>query len=142
MERDHNPVSGPVADVAKFLAHLHEEGYQSRLLNAYGSVMSSIYDTIDGMEVGKHLMISRLLKGAYHVIPPLPRYISTWDVQVVLHYIEGLGPSTLLLLKLLTFKIVMLMALTRPSCSAALASLLLDRRHYKSEGVVFLLPHW
>ena len=44
---------------------------------------------------------------------------------------------TSLSLKLLTIKLVMLMALTRPSRSADLASLQLDR-HYKPEGVVFL----
>ena len=96
-----------------------------------------MHDTVDGMEVGKHPMISRLLKGAYHIRPPLPRYTSTWDVQVVLRYIEGLGPSASLLLKLLTLKLVMLIALTRPSRSADLASLQLDRWH-KSESVVFL----
>ena len=56
----------------------------------------------------------------------------------MLRYFETLGPSSSLSLKLLTFKLVMLMALTRPSRSANLASLQLDRRRYKPEGVVFL----
>ena len=133
-----NPILGPIADVANFLAHLHEEGYQSRSLNAYRSAISSVHDTVDGVEVGKHPIISRLLKGAYHARPLFPRYTCTWDVQVVLRYFESLGPSTSLSLKLLTFKLVMLMALTRPSRSADLASLQLDRQHYKPEGVVFL----
>ena len=91
-ERGRNPVSGPTADVANFLAHLHEEGYhQSRSLNAYRLAISS---TVDGVEVEKHPVISRLLKGAYHARPPLPRYTCTWDVQVVLQYFESLGPST------------------------------------------------
>ena len=89
------------------------------------------------MEVGKH-SISRLLKGTYHVRPSLPRYTSIWNVQVVLHYIEGLEPSTSLSLKLLTFKLVMLMALMRSSHSADLASLQLNRQHYTPEGVLFL----
>ena len=134
-EWGHNPISGPVADVANFLAYLHEESYQSRSLNSFRLAISSVLDTVDGMEVGNHPMISRLLKGAR---PPLPRYTSTWDVQVVLRYIEDLGPSASLSLKLLTLKLVMLMALTRPSCSADLASLQLDRRHYKPEGIAFL----
>ena len=83
-------------------------------------------------------MISTPLKGAYHVRPPLPRYAATWDVQVVLQCIEGLGPSCSLSLKLLTFKLAMLMALTRPSRSADLAALQLDRCRYKPEGVAFL----
>lgn len=68
-ERDHNPISGSVADVANFLAYLHKEGYQSRSLNAYRSDISSVHDLVNGVEVGKHPVISRLLKGAYHVRP-------------------------------------------------------------------------
>ena len=137
-ERHRDPVSGPIADVANFLAHLFEEGYQSRSLNSFRSAISSVHDPVDGVEVGKHPTISRLLKGAFHSRPPLPRYTSTWNVQVVLQYLEGLGPSNTLPLKQLTFKLTMLMCLTRPSRSADLASLQLDRRQYKPEGVVFL----
>ena len=133
-ERGRHPVSGPIADIANFLAHLHEAGYQSRSLNAYSSAISSVHDTVDGVEVGKHPCISRLLKGAYHSRPPLPRYTATWDVQVVLRYFEGLDPTSALPLKLLTFKLVMLLALTRPSRSADLAALQLDRRRYRPEG--------
>ena len=80
----------------------------------------------------------RLLKGAFHERPPLPRYTATWDVQTVIQYLESLGPTTALPLKFLTFKLVMLLALTRPSRSADLVSLQLDRRHFRPEGVVFL----
>ena len=88
--------------------------------------------------MGKHPMISRLVKGAYHARPPLPRYTSTWNVQVVLQYIDNLGPSSSLSLRLLTFKLVMLLSLTRPSRSADLVALQLDRRRYMPEGVTFL----
>ena len=57
---------------------------------------------------------------------------------MVLRYIEDWGPSASLSLKLLTLKLVMLMALIRPSRSADLASLQRDRWYYKPEGVVFL----
>jgi len=133
-ERSRDPISGPAADVGNFLAHLFEEGYQSRSLNSFGSAILSVHDPVDGVEVGKHPMISRLLKGAFHHRPPLPRYTSTWDVQVVLQYLEGMGQSDALSLKQLTFKLTMLMCLTRPSRSADLASLQLDRRQYKPEG--------
>jgi len=137
-ERHRDPVSGPIADVANFLAYLFKEGYKSRSLNSFRSAISSVHDPVDGIEVGKHPTISRLLKGAYHSRPPLPRYTSTWNVQVVVQYLDGLGPSDFLSLKQLTFKLVMLLALTRPSRSADLASLQIDRRRYKPEGVEFL----
>ena len=48
------------------------------------------------------------------------------------------GHTTSLSLKLLTYKLVMLMSLARPSHSADLASLCIDHCHYKPEGVVFV----
>ena len=88
--------------MVNFLAHFFEQGYQSRSLNAYSSAISSVHDRVDGMEVGKHPMVTRLLKGAFHARHPLPHYTSTWDVRTVLEYIEGLGSSSSLSLKQLS----------------------------------------
>ena len=70
--RGSDPISGPVSEVANFLADLHEEGYQSSSLNVFRSAISSVYDKMDSVEVGKHPTISHLLKGAFHERPPLP----------------------------------------------------------------------
>ena len=91
-----------MSEVANFLADLHEEGYQSSSLNVFRSAISSVHDKVDGVEVGKHPTITRLLKGAFHERPPLPRYTSTWDVNKVLQYLKNLGPSNGLTLKQLT----------------------------------------
>ena len=117
-----DPISGPVSEVANFLADLHSEGYQSK---CFCSAISSVHDKVDGVEVGKHPIVARLLKGAFYLRSPLPWYSSTWDVNIVLQYLKGLGPTTTLSLKALTHKLVMLLAfiLTRPSRSADLASL-------------------
>ena len=137
-ERGSNPVSGPIAEVANFLADLYEQGYQSRSLNAFRSAISSVHDRVDGVEVGKHPMVTRLLKGAFHDRSPLPRYIATWNVQSVLDYLEGLGTNTSLSLEQLSHKLCMLLALTRPSRSADLAVLQIDRCRFNPEGVTFL----
>ena len=136
--RGSDPISGPVSEIANFLAHLHKEGYQSSSLNVFRSAISSVHDKVDGVEVGKHPTITRLLKGAFHERPPLPRYSSTWDVNAVLQYLKSLGPTSGLTLKQLTYKLVMLLALTRPSRSADLSSLSLARRRFCPEGVTFL----
>ena len=54
-------------------------------------------------------------------------YTSTWKVQVVLHNINNLGPSSSVSLMLLTFK---LLPLTRLSRSDDVAALQLDRCQY------------
>ena len=100
-----------MSEVANVSAALHVDGYQSRSLNSFRSAISSVCDKVGGMEVGKHPMVA------------IAHYRAIWDVQVVLQCIECLGPSTTLFLKLLTYELLMLLALTRPLCSADLASL-------------------
>ena len=76
-----------------------------------------------------------ITRGAFHARPP---YTATWNVQVVLEYIEGMGTTTSLSLNQLSQKLCMLMALTRPSRVADLASLQIDRCQFSPEGVAFL----
>ena len=72
-----DPISGPVSEVENFLADLHSEGYQSSSLNVFCSAISLVYDKVDGIEVEKHPIVTRLLKSAFHLHPPLPWYSST-----------------------------------------------------------------
>ena len=136
-QRDSDPVSGPVSEVVNFLAHLYNEGYQYRSLNAYRSAISSVHERVDGYEVGQHPLVSRVMKGAFNLRPPQPRYEATWDVTTVLRYIENLGPSEVLPLRELSWKLAMILALTRPSRSADLVKLDLRYRRFTPEGVVF-----
>ena len=131
--RDSDPISGPISEVVNFLAHLFKEGYQYRSLNSYCSAISSLHERVDGVEVGQHPIVSRVM----NLRPPQPRYETTWDVTVVLQYIESLGSSDSLPLQILSWKLAMLLALTRPSRSADLTRLDLRFRRYTPEGVVF-----
>ena len=137
-ERGSNPISGDINEVVNFLADLFQRGYQYRSLNAYRSAISSIHEKVDGYEVGQHPLVTRLIKGAFHERPPQPRYTTTWDVAVVTAFIETLGDNNTMHLNDLTYKTVMLMALTRPFRSADLASLSLNQRKYSPEGVTFV----
>ena len=80
-------------------------------------------------------MIARLLKGAFNIRPPVPRYSSTWDVQKVLNHLEFLSQPEDLSLKSLTLRTVFLMVITRPSRSADLTHLNMKRmRDWKLRG--------
>ena len=136
-ERNSDPVSGSISHVVNFLAHLFKEGYQYRSLNSYRSAISSVHERVDGYEVGQHPLVSRVMKGAFNLRPPQPRYETTWDVTKVLNYIESLGSSESLSLRDLSWKLAMLLALTRPSRSADLVKLDLRFRRYSPEGVTF-----
>ena len=113
-------------------------GYQTKSLNAYRSAISSVHDKVDDIDLGKHLLVARHLKESFHARPPLPKYARTWNVQVVLDHILLWSDTASLSLKLLTFKLVMLMSLAALSHSADLAALQLDNCQFKPEGVVIL----
>ena len=71
-ERGSDPFSGPVSEVANFLATLYQEGYQHNSVNAYRSAISSVHEKVDGVPVGQHPIITRLVKGVFNVRPDLP----------------------------------------------------------------------
>ena len=136
-ERGSDPISGDVSEVVNFLAHLFQEGYQYRSLNAYRSAISSVHDKVDGVSVGQHPLVARILKGAFNERPPQPRYSQTWDVNKITTYLNSLGDNANLDLPDLTMKLTILLALTRPTRSSDLTSLDLRFRRYIPEGVVF-----
>lgn len=123
--------------MANFLAHIFEKGYQYRSLNSFRSAISSTHDRVDGVNVGQHPIISRLMAGALNSRPPQPRYNATWDVQEVLVFLENMGSYKDLSLKDLTIKTAMLLALTRPSRSADLCQLDLSQSKERPEGFTF-----
>jgi len=111
IERDRDPLSGPIRDVANFLAELYEQSYKYSSLNAYRSAISSTHEKVDGHPVGKHPVIVRILKRAFNKRPPLPKYTTIWEVSKITSYICTLGDNDSLSLKSLSLKLVVLLAL-------------------------------
>ena len=91
--------------------------------------------------MGAHPAVARLLKGAFHLRPPMPRYSSFWDVGTVTSYLKSLGNKEGLSLRYLTLKTAMLLALTRPSRSVDLSNLDVQWRSYQSNGVTIRPVH-
>ena len=60
---------------------------------------------------GEHKLVRKFIKGVFELRPALPRYSTTWDVDVVFEYLETLKPHDKLTLKEITLKLVMLLAL-------------------------------
>ena len=90
-----------------FLHHLYSSGRGYSALNTARGALSAI----SGESVGSHPLVSRFMKGIFHKKPSLPRYNVTWDVSVVLEYLKTLQDGKLLTLKMLSAKLVMLIAL-------------------------------
>ena len=72
-----------LADVINFLADLASQGSQYQSLNCYHSAISSVHEAVDGVSVGTHPAVARLLKGAFHKRSPMPRYSSFKDYPML-----------------------------------------------------------
>ena len=139
-ERKINPVSVSLNAILEFLKDQFKDGKAYRTINVYRSALSAVLPEIDATSVGAHPLVCQLLKGIFHLRPPEPKYSHTWSVSQVLTYIKSLGNNEGLSLKLLSLKLVTLLALTAPDRSSDLAKKDLRFRVYHPEGVSFRLP--
>lgn len=110
-ERQADPYNPPLTSVLDFLVSLHEKGLSYTTINTARSAISAITLSEDQNTIGCHPLVSRFMKGIYKGSPPVPRYHSTWDVQPVLNYLASKSPVDGLDLKMLTHKLIMLIAL-------------------------------
>ena len=63
------------------------------------------------MKVGKHPVVSALMKGISNERPPQPRYRYIWDVEMVLQKIRSMPDNSNLSRQQLTLKTVTLLGL-------------------------------
>ena len=133
-----NPISANVKDILTFLSDQFDSNLQYRTINVLRSAISSIHPWIEGKPVGQHPLVTRLMKGIANERPPKPRYTTTWDVSKVTTYLLALEENKTLPLKLLTKKLLMLLALVSPERSVLWE---LDIRYLEKQpdGVVFTL---
>ena len=135
-----DPLSPSLAHILDFLATQFQEGKEYRTINVYRSALSAVLPLIDGHKAGSHPLVCQMLKGVYQLRPPQPRYATTWQVSRVVQFISSLGPNAQLSSKLLSYKLVGLLALTAPDRASGLAACDLHFRYFHPEGVQFKLP--
>lgn len=121
-----DPFQSNLNSVLNFLTDLFEKGLSYSVINTARSSLSAIGLIQDGIAIGSHPLVVRFMKGVYNLRPAKSRYNQTWDVSCVLTYLRKLSPVHNLSLKLLTFKLVMLLALTLASRTQSLYLLSID----------------
>ena len=99
-----NPHQPTVSQVLDFLHTLYELGLSHSAIGTHRSAISAIVEIPGVPQLGEHWLVSRFMKGIFHLRPPQPRYTKTWDVNKVLSYLKSLGPNDSLMLKQLTLK--------------------------------------
>ena len=68
----HSSIHAPIGAILDFLACQFAEGKQYRTINSYRSAISMTHNPIDGVVVGKHPLVTRLMKGIFNRRPPQP----------------------------------------------------------------------
>jgi len=135
------PISAPVAEVLAFLASLVSQGnLEYRTIALYKSAISQTHDPVGSTELGSLPVVSRFMKGVFKSKPPKPKYCCTWNVQTALSYLESLEPLEDLTLKQLSYKTVLLLALTSAARAHELSSLDLTFSLRKEGSWEFTLP--
>ena len=133
-------------DVLEFLSELfHKENSSYSVINCARSALSSFLVLDDAQSVGDHPLISRFVKGVFHLRPPTPRYEEIWDVNLVLNLLRKWAPANSLNLKYLTLKLCTLTALISAQRVQSIHYLHLDQMAVKEGSAQFtfkdLLKH-
>lgn len=134
-----SPVNANMSVILNFLTEQFKLGKSYSILNTYRSAISSVHDFIDNAPIGQHHLIVRFFKGVANMRPSLPKYSFTWDVECVLRHIEGLWPLHQLSLKILTFRLLTLMALVTAQRSQTLKFLDISTIRRDQSGITFCL---
>ena len=84
--------------MTEFLVSQYQNGLSYTAINTARSAISNFVRLTGNINIHENEIISRFMKGVFNEKPSLPRYTVTWDVHSVLHYLETMDTSTLLLL--------------------------------------------
>ena len=134
--RNIDPIHGGIQPFLDFLSEVFKEGLEYRSINVIRSAVSTTHAPLEGSPIGQHPLVSQLMKGIYNSRPPKPHYTCTWDVDIVVRYLKGLGSNADLSLKTLSGKLILLMSLTLASRTSELHALDLRFRFFRPEGVL------
>ena len=93
------------------LMALHNKGLSYSTIGTARSALSNVIVSGECENFGTHSLVSRFMKSVFLQNKPLSKYDCTWDVAVVLKYLETLYPHSDITLKNLTLKLVMIILL-------------------------------
>ena len=78
-QREADPFCSTVASTADYLTEVFKKGRSYHTLYIHRSANSAFHRPIDGVKVGQHDLVCRVLNACFNARPPHPRYVVTWD---------------------------------------------------------------
>ena len=121
-QREFDPIRC-IKFILDFLSELLASGLGYSSIGATRSAISAYHDPKDGISVGEHPRVSSLMSGVFNERPPIPKYNFIWDVDVVLAYIRTFLVNDSISDKLISYKLVTLLALTAASRVSVITNL-------------------
>ncbi len=82
--RQLDPVNRPVGTVLEFMQARLSAGLTHSTLKVYVAAISAYHASLGGQSVGRHPLVTRFLRGALRLRPPVRSRIPPWDLAVVL----------------------------------------------------------
>ena len=107
-----------------------------RTMGVIRSAISSVA-TIGDLPAGQHRFVRQFMRAVFNEKPALPRYSATWDPDLVLSYLRGLGPNDGLSLLALSQKLCVLMLLLSGQRGQSMLALNLDNMVLGEDRVSF-----
>lgn len=120
----------------EFLRKLFKQGYGYSALNTARSALSTLFDN---PPFGESPLVTRFMRSVYNIRPNLPRYNSTWDISVVLKYLEKESPIKFLSLQQLSHKLITLLAIVTGQRIQTLHALDLEQYTIDRTGITFTI---
>lgn len=121
----------PISAVLSFLTQQFSNGCSYSTLNSHRSAIAAVV----GNNIGSDERVKRLLKGAFKLKGPKPKYSSTWDPQLVLNLVGSWFPNNTLSLENITKKLVSLLAICTAHRVQTLSLIKLENIHFSQNGI-------
>ncbi|CAK1578331.1 unnamed protein product [Parnassius mnemosyne] len=130
-----NVFSPSLTFIMLFVTEQFNTGCSYGSLNSHRSALSLLV----GSNLTTNDSVKRLLKGAYKLKPSVPKYIQTWDPQIVLNYLKEWFPNINLSLEKITKKLVTLLAICTGHRVQTLSLIKLENISFTSSGAKIVI---
>ena len=123
--------------VLSFLHSLLEKDFSYSTINTAKSALSTCTILDNGVSLGGQPDVQLFMKGVFNKKPPIPRYLQFWDPQIVLDWMEKLGPPNVATMPLLSQRLAILILLCTGQRPQILTSLSIDKLTWTKETATF-----
>jgi hypothetical protein len=124
--------------VASFLHDIFKQGYSYSACNGFRSAISVTAPPFQGILLGQHPLVVSVMEAVKQQIPPQPKYQESWDLNILLDYIDlNLSTNSQLSLPQLRSKAITLLRLSSISRSTDLLRIKYSSVKFTSTQVSF-----